>query len=247
MKILFLDIETSPNTAHVWSLWKTTVSINQIMEPGEMLCWAARWHGSRTTAFASKHADGKQAMLERIHALLDEADVVVHYNGKRFDMPTLNKEFVLAGMRPPSPYKQIDLLDTVKSTFRFASNKLDYVAQQLGLGKKQSHEGHTLWVKCMAGDATAWRTMERYNKQDVLLLIKLYERLLPWIANHPNRALYDPAQAEVSCPNCGGTHLQKRGKSTTAAGTWQRYQCVGCGAWAKGEKLEAFKRILKRA
>ena len=84
-------------------------------------------------------------MLEGIHSLLDEADAVCHYNGTKFDMPTLNKEFLVHRMTPPPPMKQIDLLRVVKSQFRFPSNKLDYVAQRLGLGKKKDHEGHTLW------------------------------------------------------------------------------------------------------
>ena len=70
-------------------------------------------------------------MLEGIHKLLDEADAVIHYNGKRFDIPSLNKEFLLNGMFPPAPFKEIDLLTVARGRFRFVSNKLDYVAQQL--------------------------------------------------------------------------------------------------------------------
>ncbi len=54
-------------------------------------------------------------------------------------------------MFPPAPFKEIDLLTVAKGRFRFVSNKLDYVAQQLGLGKKTEHSGHELWVQCMAG------------------------------------------------------------------------------------------------
>ncbi|ASD50531.1 DNA polymerase exonuclease subunit [Acidovorax phage ACP17] len=247
MKILFLDVETSPNIAHVWGLWQNNVSLNQLMESSHMLCWAAKWAGSKTTEFASIYNSDRVSMLKRIHELLDEADVVVHYNGKRFDMPTLNKEFLLAGYAPPSPYKQIDLFQTVKAKFRFPSNKLDYVSGELGLGKKKQHEGHTLWVKCMAGEAKAWATMKAYNVQDVVLLEKLYKKLLPWIPNHPHRALFSDAHLEHSCPNCGSTHITKKGFSVTAAGRWQRYQCQGCGAWSKGEKILALKDVLKQA
>ncbi len=40
-------------------------------------------------------------------------------------------------------------LQTSRSKFRFVSNKLDYIAQRLGLGKKTAHEGHELWLKVM--------------------------------------------------------------------------------------------------
>ena len=36
MKILGLDIETAPNTAHVWSLWKQNIAINQIVNTGRV-------------------------------------------------------------------------------------------------------------------------------------------------------------------------------------------------------------------
>ena len=157
MRILLLDIESSPNTAHVWGLWQQNVSLNQLMESSYVLCYAAKWLGEKEMFFDSVHQSKPKKMLKGIHGLLNDADAVIHYNGSKFDIPTLNKEFLLHSFNPPSPYKQIDLLRTVRSNFRFPSNKLDYVAQRLGLGKKQEHEGHELWVKCMNGDKDAWK------------------------------------------------------------------------------------------
>jgi hypothetical protein len=233
MKILLLDIESSPNVAHVWGIWQQNVGINQLMESSYVLCWAAKWLGSDEVLFDSTHRSKPKAMLKRIHDLISEADAVIHYNGTKFDMPTLNKEFLLHEMNPPAPYKQIDLLRQVRSQFRFPSNKLDYVAQRLGLGSKTSHEGHELWVKCMNKDKEAWKRMEEYNVQDVVLLEKLYNRLLPWIKNHPNHNHQSTGQV---CPTCGGTHLQKRGMAVTATSTYQRFQCRGCGSWSQGTK-----------
>ena len=233
MKILLLDIETSPNTAHVWGLWQQNVSINQLMESSYVLCYAAKWLGEKDIYFDSVHQSKPKTMLKGIHALLDSADAVIHYNGTKFDIPTLNKEFLLTKLLPPSPYKQIDLLRVVRSNFRFPSNKLDYVSQRLGLGKKHAHEGHELWVKCMNGDKDAWKRMEDYNIQDVVLLESLYDNLLPWIKNAPNRNLY---QDITGCPTCGSHHLQKRGTAVSTTGTYQRYQCKDCGSWSQGTK-----------
>lgn len=233
MKILLLDIETSPNVAHVWGIWQQNVGINQLMESSYVLCWAAKWLGEDEIIFDSVHVSKPKKMLQRIHDLISEADAVVHYNGTKFDMPTLNKEFLLHNMNPPAPYKQIDLLRQVRSQFRFPSNKLDYVAKRLDLGKKTSHEGHELWVKCMNKDKDAWFRMEEYNKQDVILLEKLYIRLLPWIKSHPN---HNHQSTGHVCPTCGGTHLQKRGVAVTATSTYQRFQCRGCGSWSQGTK-----------
>ena len=230
MKVLLLDIETAPNLVHVWGLYDQNVAINQIQAAGYVMCWSAKWYGQSEVMFDSVFASKPKRMLKRIHKLLDEADVVVHYNGTKFDIPTLNKEFVIHELTPPAPYKQVDLLRTARSQFKFPSNKLDYVAQALGLGQKVKHRGHQLWVDCMRGDPEAWREMEIYNKQDVVLLEMVYDRLRPWIKNHPNHGVYDNPSIPV-CSNCGHHHLQRRGYARTVANVYARYQCMNCGHW----------------
>lgn len=229
MKILHIDIETAPNKVYTWGLYNQNVGLDQIVEPGYTLCWAARWDDDAEVIFRSLHHHGEYSMIVKAWELINEADVVVHYNGNNFDIPTLNREFVKLGLVPPEGYHQVDLLKVVRSRFRFASNKLDFVAQQLGLGAKTAHKGMQLWNQCMAGDGRAWKTMERYNKQDVRLLRKLYKKLLPWIDKHPNHALYMDTDRPV-CPNCGSKHVVKVGSQVnTRTQSYDRYRCRSCG------------------
>src|SRR6056297_2027665 len=162
MKILFIDIETTPMTSYTWGLWQQNVSLSQIIDSTEMMCFGARWYGEKKVHFKSSHHHGKKEMLESVHSLLDEADVVVGWNSASFDTKHLKRELLEAGMKPPSPFKDMDLMRTVKSEFRFPSNKLDYVAQKLGVGAKVQHSGFELWVKCMADDKKAWAEMKKY-------------------------------------------------------------------------------------
>lgn len=237
MRTLVVDIETSPNLAHVWGLWDQNVSLSQLRETGQVISFAAKWLDSRKIEYRSDFHDGHDVMVRRAHELFDEADAIVHYNGTRFDVPHLHREFLLAGLAPPSPHKDIDLLRTVRARFKFVSNKLDHVSQQLGLGGKVQHTGHDLWVRCMAGDPKAWATFKMYNVQDVALTEALYLRLLPWITGHPHRGLIDGVPGQ-SCGKCGGAHLTKRGFDFTATGRYQRLQCQGCGAWSReGKRL----------
>jgi DNA polymerase elongation subunit (family B)/DNA-directed RNA polymerase subunit RPC12/RpoP len=236
-KLLHIDIETAPNTAHVWGLFKQNVGLSQLQESSYTLCFAAKWHKKKGVTFRSVQRGGEEAMVMKAWELLDEADALCHYNGKRFDIPTLNKEFLKYGLSPPSPYKQIDLLQVARRQFRFPSNKLDYVAQALGVGKKTQHEGHELWVKCMAGQRKAWADMKAYNIQDAILLEDVYEKLLPWIPTHPNMALYDRSNDEEKCPNCGSTSLIKKGKAYTQVAIYQRYRCTSCGTPIRGRYL----------
>lgn len=185
--------------------------------------------------FFSNFHHGKKLMVKTAHTLLDQADAVIHFNGQRFDVPHLNREFIEMELSPPSPYSQIDLLKVVKKNFRFPSNKLDYVTKKLGLDHKVSHSGHQLWVKCMAGDFQAWEEMKKYNVQDVVITEQLYDRLLPWITSHPSPGLHDETEGQT-CPNCGSDELEKRGKAYTSVSVFQRYVCGSCGKWSRGNK-----------
>lgn len=245
MKILLLDIETAPNVVYTWGLREQNISINQIEQSSYVMCFAAKWYGEKGIHFhAGKKGKGRAhgAMLRTIHKMLSEADMVVHYNGRSFDIPTLNKEFVLAGMKPPAPYKQVDLYRSVKGAFRFQSNKLDYITQALELGHKVRHEGQELWTKCMKGDRRAWTRMKKYNIGDVTLLEKLYDEIKPWIKGHPNHSTFKMIAA---CPPCGSMKLQQRGRASNSQGSYMRFQCQDCGAWSRGP-VEAHKNKTHR-
>lgn len=231
-----LDIETSPNLADVWSIWNVNVSLSQLRATSEIIGVGYKWLGEPKTYFVSDFHDGHTTMLEHIHAVLSEADVVITYNGDSFDLKHLNRAFWLAGMAPPSPSKSVDLYKIVKRRFRFTSFKLDHVSQQLGIGKKVSHSGHDLWVRCMAGDATAWQKMAVYCKGDVRLTEKLYEKVKPWALNLPHQALFGP-DSELACPRCGSTKLQKRGYKGVQFQTYQQYQCQACKGWLRGTEI----------
>jgi len=236
VRILALDIETAPNLAYVWGLWDQNVGLNQLVNSTEMLCFGARWLGDapEEIIFRSSFHDGKTNMIADLHALLDEADAVMGWNSAGFDSKHMKREMLEAEMLPPSPYKELDLMRVVKSQFRFPSNKLDYVAQRLGVGAKVSHSGFDLWVKCMAGDAEAWEEMKTYQLQDVHLLIDLYAKLEPWMTNsHPNAALV--SGKSMACITCGSENVTDKGVAYTGTGTYRKYQCE-CGRWMRGVK-----------
>jgi DNA polymerase elongation subunit (family B) len=233
-RILLLDIETAPNRAYVWGLWDQNISHEHLEESSYVLCWSAKWLDDKTVRFKSRQRSEAKAMLAPVHSLLSEADAVVHYNGLKFDIPVLQKEFLKHGFQPPAPFKQIDLMLAVKRAFRFESNKLDYVAGALGLGSKVRHSGFDMWVKCMNGDAAAWREMETYNRGDVVLLEKLYRRLLPWLEKHPNMSTL--GGGGECCPKCGSKNVHKRGTALAVTRKYTRYQCQACGGWFRSTR-----------
>lgn len=235
-KILVVDIERFPAELVGWGLFNQNFSLNQIIHPGGTFCFAAKWAGRDDVEFYSTHHDGKEEMLKQAHRLLSEAEVVVGWNSKKFDCPHLETEMYLAGMTPPAPYRHVDLMLTVKSRFRFLSNKLDFVSQQSGIGQKVSHEGMPLWLDCMKGDGAAWKRMKTYNEQDVRLTEELLWRLLPWVRNFPVLGILE-VDDHMTCRNCGSEDLQEVTPGwTTGVLIYSKLNCQSCGAWFRGNR-----------
>jgi hypothetical protein len=232
-------LENTFVTAGVWGLWGQNVAINQILETNKVLCYASKWFGKKDITFV-RHDEPH--FLSTIHSQLDAADAVVTFNGRKHDIPLLNRELIKGGYNPPSPYKQVDLIETAKKQFKWPSNKLDWILQELGLGKKLEHEGFPLWIKVMKDDPKAWKEMEKYNIADTVLTEKLYKKLLPWLNSHPNRNLYGKVGV---CPTCGGTHLQRRGYYRTQTQMYSRLHCQSCGAWSRTRFTEVDKQLRK--
>lgn len=239
IRTLFLDIETAPAKAYVWRMFDNNISLDMMQEYDGVLSWASKWAGEDYTDFSSVHMTNKKSMLQEVWRRLDEADEVVGFNSNSFDLRWLNAEFAVVGMGPPSPYKKIDLMRTVKRDMKFISNKLAYLSERFNVGEKLPHEGFDLWAKCMQGDEEAWATMEAYNRQDVVLTEELYDKLRPWITTGVNRSAVSLGHV---CPSCGSVHLQSRGTARTTTMTYRRYHCQGCGAWSRARVADKHDR-----
>jgi hypothetical protein len=179
-------------------------------------------------------------MLERMWNLLDEADAVVHFNGKKFDVKRLNSEFFKAGWDAPSPYQQIDLLVQAKKHFAFSSNRLKDLLKELGLTPKlEENTDMELWMDVYWGKAEARKRMKAYNIQDVNSTEEFYNYMLGWIDPHPNWGLFVDDVSDPDnpvCPNCGKRHMKKHKVRVTRVRKYQQWQCQECGKYSRGRK-----------
>lgn len=228
-----IDIETKPALAYTFGIRDQHISHKQLV-PGQfggVICVGVCWLGEKRVTVYSDWRDGHREMLEKVHALLSEADAVMGFNHVSFDLPRLQGEFLMAGMAPPPPPTNIDLYKTTRR-MGFISNKLDFVAPLLGIGGKVKHEGLEMWIAVMNNDPKAQAKMARYCAQDVRLLGDLYAKVKPYIVLHPHMARTKHDQ----CGACQSGRLQARGFQRTKASIYQRYQCQGCGAWSKGKR-----------
>lgn len=240
-RILLLDIETAPNSALVWGLYEQDVI--EVERNWYILSFAYKWLDQKkiTTRALPDYPgyrpgsedDGK--LVRALGKLLDEADIVIAHNGDRFDLRKINARLIAHGLKPSRPYKTIDTLKIARKHFAFDSNKLDYIAQYLKIGRKLPHTGKHLWIGCMAGVSPAWKKMRRYNAHDVFLLEGVYLRLRAWATSHPDLNVWSGLK---DCPACQSSNIIKRGLFRLKSGVKPRLSCEDCGRWFVGEKIK---------
>jgi hypothetical protein len=240
-RIVTLDIETAPLESYHWGLWDQNIGLEQIVCEWSILSFSAKWLGDSRVIYQDTGGRGPakvrddRAVVRALWDVLDEADIVIAQNGKAFDVKKINARMLLLGFRPYSPIKIVDTMLAARRHFEFSSNKLAWLSKHLTPAKKSTHKkfpGFELWAQCLKDNPEAWAEMRKYNCQDTVATEQLYLRLRPWIEGHPNVAAYASGE-KVACPKCGGVDLQMRGRSLTQFGEYHRYQCKGCGGWAR--------------
>lgn len=219
-RILFFDIETAPLKAHLWSMWQQGVGLNQIESDWYMLSFCCKWADSDEVFYFdqrnAKDIEDDYELVLKLWHFLNEADIVVGQNSKRFDTKKANARFILNGLPKPSVYRQIDTMEIAKRQFGFTSNRLEYMTDKLCTTyKKSKHKkfhGHELWSECLRGNIEAWEEMESYNRLDVLSLQELYDILSSWDNTLPNFDCYVDEVLDMDEWEEDGYHYTNLGK-----------------------------------
>ncbi len=233
-KILTIDIETSPTVVYTFDMAPNWISPDKIIDPSHVMCFAAKWYDNDEMIFLSDHHESHSEMVRKAWDLLDEADIVVTFNGVKFDIKHLKREFFLAGLPMPRPWKNVDLYREAKKQWAFESKGLQHLAERCELGSKEKHEGFGLWRDCLAGDTEAWGRMKSYNVQDVVLTEAVYDRMRGWIPTHPHIGPIDAEGVGFLCNQCGGDEMTSNGLRRAIVIDYRLYRCDRCGANVQG-------------
>lgn len=248
-KVLVFDIEYAPAKVLAFGRYKQNICQDFVMEEGYMLSFAAKWLNNPVIAsYALPYYDAYEydpkndySLVSDLHEMLDNADVIVAHNLKGYDWKTANTRFVYHGFDPISPVKLVDTLDIARHNFRFPNNKLDTIAQYLGVGEKMDTGGASLWRECMDGDSDSWKLMVEYNTVDVEVLENVYMKLRPWDKRHPNLAMYYP-DSKPRCTVCGSLELAYTDKKAyTGVSEFSVYQCNNCGHHVRSRQTNLSK------
>lgn len=219
-KILVYDIETSPIIAQMWSMWQQGFGLNQIQDDWFIMSFAAKWLGEDEVFYYDQseapNIEDDYELLTKLWELLNEADIVIGQNVKKFDTKKVNARFILNGLPKPSTYRQIDTLLIAKAQFGFTSNKLEYMTGKLCQNNvKSKHKkfaGHELWSECLKRNPEAWAEMKEYNIDDILSTEELYNLLSSWDDRLPNYDVYVDEVLDMSEWEKDGFHYSNLGK-----------------------------------
>lgn len=229
-KRLFFDIETSPNIGLFWEAgYKKNIDYSNIIKERAIICICWKWEESKEVFEA--HWDSKQndkALLEKFIKIANQADELVGHNGDRFDLAWIRTRCLYHKIDMFPKYITIDTLKIARQAFKFNSNKLNYIADYLGIGQKIKTE-FGLWKDIVLNkDKVAMDKMIKYCKKDVILLEQVFKALKNHIPAKTHYGVIFGAD-RGSCPECGSDHLIRQLKRTLVSGTRKiTYKCMTC-------------------
>lgn len=240
-KIILFDLETLPNLTEALKVWPQLsnypgltlkATITTIICAGWKVYGKGRTECINAWDFPNwkKNVNDDEQVVKAIAKVLADADAVVTHNGKRFDWKFLQTRLMAHGLDPLYKMPHIDTKQLSSSNLFAFNNRLGTVGELLADDKKLDNGGWELWVDVWHRKPSAMRLMERYCKQDVKLLEKVFTRLRPFAGNIPNFNLW---KVDPVCPSCGSKNLTDKGYRYTKITTYKRFQCKDCGSYGR--------------
>jgi hypothetical protein len=175
---LFFDIEVSPNIVFSWRIgYDINLPLESIIQERAIICVCYRWEGDEKVYSLQWNKGDDKDLLVKFSKIVESTDELITQNGDSFDIKWLRTRCLHHGILIPPKFNSLDTLKMARAGFKFNSNKLDYMGQFLGVGKKIKTDSD-LWRNItLFNDKKAMNDMVEYCKQDVLLLEKVYEKL----------------------------------------------------------------------
>lgn len=231
MRRLFWDLEVSPNIVLAWRIGrKVNLSYENIIKERAIISVAYKWQGGNTESITWDDRQNDKSLLRSFIPILNEADESVAHFGDSFDLKWLKARALFHDI--PTLHKYITV-DTCKlaNQFYLNSRKLDYIAQFLGIGEKLRTESG-LWKRVVMDKCPeSLEFMAEYNRADVDLLEKVWERLSE-VTPHKVHAGVLAGHDKWSCPRCESEKVKISKTRVTATGyKLFQFQCRDCGGY----------------
>ncbi len=239
IKYLYWDLESSLMGCLSFGIWQVNIPISRVTKHSHLLSnsWAfddEEPQGMRLTPEQVKTGDDLAIVIKTIE-LIQKADVIVTFNGKKFDCKLLNTRAIFWGLPPVVYPKHIDLMQDAKRVFKFPSNSMQNISMYLGQEGKIATGGTALWERCFKWEdheecEKALKEMLTYGKQDIIPTRELHRRFIGWSKTTPNigmitKTLNDKKDG-LNCVHCGSDDVTIMDKvGYTALSSFDLYRC----------------------
>ena len=229
-KRLFYDIETSYNIVKAWRIgYNINLNMDDIIQERAIITIAYKWEGEEDVTVLSWDKGCDKKIIEDFVKVMAEADELVGHNVDRYDTKFIMARALKHNISVLPKYQSTDTLKLAKKHFMLNSNKLDYIAQYLGIGHKTKHRGLSMWDDIiLRNDPQALEEMIEYNVQDVFLTEQVYHKLMEYSlpkVNHASKQTGD----KHTCPQCGSDHAELHKTYISGSGVKTRLMsCKSC-------------------
>ena len=229
-KRLFYDIETSYNIVKAWRIgFNINLNMDDIIQERAIITIAYKWEGEENVTVLSWNKGCDKEIIKDFVKVMAEADELVGHNVDRYDTKFIMARALKHNIPVLPKYQSTDTLKLAKKHFMLNSNKLDYIAQYLGIGHKTKHRGMEMWDDIiLRNDPKALEEMIEYNVQDVFLTEQVYHKLMEYSlpkVNHASKQTGD----KHTCPQCGSNHAELHKTYISSSGTKTRLMnCLNC-------------------
>lgn len=230
IKRLFYDIETSYNVVKAWRAgYNLTITPEDIIHERAIITIAYKWEGDDTvTVLTWDNGDDSKVITEFIK-VMGESDEMIGHNIDHFDTKFIMGRALKHGIIGLPKYQSTDTLKLARKHFLLNSNKLDYIAQLLGIGSKIRHRGMAMWDDIiLRNDLKALEEMVQYNVQDVRLTEEVYKRLIKYTQPTIHHGVINGGETH-SCPECGKMEASLEKTYVSKVGTQTRLMKCTCG------------------
>lgn len=216
-----------------------------IIQERKIICIGYKWeYENKTTVLRWDDNQDDEKMLREFVRVANSADELIAHFGDRFDLPWFRTRCLILGLDPLPTYKTIDTKAWASKNFYFNSNKLDYIGNVLGFGKKIKTD-FDLWKDIVLHRCPkALDRMCRYCGRDVELLEKVYHKLAENVKPKSHQGVFAGLD-KWTCPRCGSEDVKMNKKRVTANGTIQyQFQCQKDGGYYTVSKT-AYEQYLE--
>lgn len=252
-KILIFDIECSKKISTHFENKNQWMYMNDELYDKRMISISWKWFGSSEHGAVSispnkLYCDKK--ITQRLRSLLIEADMVVGYNSKYFDMRFFQSRLEYHDLAPIPDIPHFDLMRDAKKRKYEPYYSLAYILKKYKLGSKYKID-KDIWTyltelaflqlsgkqtdkETIADITKVLQTMEIYNLRDVKETEKLYKKDRKYSTTHPNMNVLARAKG-LLCKVCGIGSLHSKGFRVTKTARYKRYVCTRCGAYTSSK------------